>query len=163
MRPKPSPRRIWNTPASPVSIWPRRRSTPWWRKTATLAFSSPPPTWRSVGRSNPVKSSYGLLRLVKAGWGLLRLVKAKLQVVNGTRRRSPWETCWKGHTGNQVVSLGSSSVEEGSCAAGSEVWRGGLKMYTGLNWKSVGTWDWKSCLWPRKEGRSLWRLRYRSL
>lgn len=42
MRLKPSLWRTWKTPASPVSTWPGARSTPWWRKTATPASSSPP-------------------------------------------------------------------------------------------------------------------------
>lgn len=52
-RPKPSPGRRWSTPDSPVSTWPNPKSTPWWRKTATLASSSPAHTWRSAEKPSP--------------------------------------------------------------------------------------------------------------
>lgn len=45
MQPKQSPWRTCSDPLRPVSTWPRLKSTPWWRKTATLASSSPPCTW----------------------------------------------------------------------------------------------------------------------
>lgn len=50
MQPKPSQRRTWSIPANPVSIWPKPKSTPWWKKTATLASSSPAHTWSSAER-----------------------------------------------------------------------------------------------------------------
>lgn len=45
MQPKQSPWRTCSDLLCPVSTWPKLKSTPWWRKTATLASSSPQCTW----------------------------------------------------------------------------------------------------------------------
>lgn len=41
MWPKLSPKRRWISSASPVSIWPKPKSTPWWRRTPTLVSWDP--------------------------------------------------------------------------------------------------------------------------